>query len=206
MSHDIYIFGSVVRGEVEITSDVDILVVPFEEEQRERFPKEWSVYSTKIINEYFSCGRLFAWHLFLESKCIHSHNGTPYLETLGEPSSYLTALRDIDELEELLRQSLAEIRSGTNSLIYELGITYTAIRDIAMSASWALMKRPCFSRNAPFMLPLPCPLSSAAYNGSMLARHSSTRGVDPVIDTIKISQELLRAPIIPWIQSLRKAI
>lgn len=205
MSHDIYIFGSVVRGEVEITSDIDILVVPFDE-QRGRFPEEWSVYSTEVLNEYFSCGRLFAWHLFLESKCIYSHNGTPYLETLGKPSPYSTALQDIDELEELLQQSLSEIRSGTNSLIYELGIAYTAIRDIAMSASWALMKRPCFSRNAPFVLPLPCPISTAAYHGSMLARHISTRGIDHTIDMIKISKELLRAPVTPWIQSLRKAI
>jgi hypothetical protein len=206
MSHDIYVFGSLVRGDVGKTSDIDILVVPFGR-QHVHFPEEWSIYSSDVLEEYYACGRLFAWHLFLESKCIHSHNGTPYLEKLGKPSAYLTALQDIDELEKLLMQSLAEISLGTKSLIYELGITYTAIRDIAMSASWALMKSPCFSRNVPFLLPIPCPVSYFAYNGSMLARHSSMRGVDPAeIDAIQISQELLRAPVISWIQSLKKAI
>lgn len=206
MSHDIYVFGSLVRGEAGKTSDIDILVVPFGRPHVD-FPEEWSVYSSDVLEEYYACGRLFAWHLFLESKCIHSHNGSPYLETLGEPSPYLTALQDIDELEKLLLLSLEEIRLGTKSIIYELGIAYTAIRDIAMSASWALMKSPCFSRNVPFLLPIPCPVSCFAYNGSMLARHSSMRGVDPTaIDTIKISKELLNAPVISWIQSLKKAI
>jgi len=205
MSHDIYVFGSAVRGEVDQTSDIDILVIPLEEQQL-RFPKEWSVYSPQILQEYFSDGRLFAWHLYLESKCIHSANGTPYLEALGEPSPYSTVIQDINELEELYMESIKEMRSGTNSLIYELGIAYTAIRDIGMSASWALMERPCFSRNAPYLLPLPCPVPVPVYRSSMLARHSSTRGVDSGIDGTEISQALLQVPVIKWIQSLRNAI
>lgn len=205
MIHDLYIFGSATRGEVSPTSDIDILVVPLGNGQSE-YPAAWSVYSSETIRSYFNSGRLFAWHLHLEAKCIHSANPTPYLLSLGEPAPYSTAGEDIDDLERMLRESLREIGSRTSNLIYELGIAYTAIRDIAMAASWALLDRPCFSRDAPFLLPSPCPISRKAYRGAMLARHSSTRGSDHNIQTEEIAKELLAAPILFWVRDIRSAV
>lgn len=205
MIHDLYIFGSAVRGEVSPTSDIDVLAVPLGNRQLE-YPASWSVYSPAVIQSYFESGRLFAWHLHLEAKCIHSANPVPYISSLGIPAPYSSARKDIDDLECLLRESLREIQSGTTNLIYELGITYTAIRDIAMSASWALLDRPCFSRDAPFLLPIPCPISPKTYRGAMLARHSSTRGSDHNIRAAYIAKKLLTAPILSWVQDIRVSI
>lgn len=205
MIHDLYIFGSATRGEVSPTSDIDVLVIPLDNGQSE-YPTAWSVYSPEIIQSYFRFGRLFAWHLYLEAKCIHSANPTPYLSSLGEPAPYSSAGKDIDDLERMLRESLREIQSQTTNLVYELGIAYTAIRDIAMAASWALMDRPCFSREAPFLLSSPCPISREAYRGAMLARHSSTRGSDHNIETEDIAKELLSAPILSWVRDIRSAV
>lgn len=205
MNHDLYIFGSAVRGEVSSSSDIDILVIPLGN-PRGDYPRDWSVYSPEIIQSYFHAGRLFAWHLHLEAKCIHSADPMPYLSTLGAPAPYSSVGKDIDELEGMLRESLLEIQRQTNNLIYELGIAYTAIRDIAMAASWTLMERPCFSRNAPYILPRPCPLPTEAYRGAMLARHSSTRGSDHEIEYGRIAKALLTAPLLPWVRDIRNAI
>lgn len=205
MIHDLYIFGSATRGEISATSDIDVLVVPLGNGQSE-YPAGWSVYSPAVIQSYFESGRLFAWHLHLEAKCIHSAKPMPYLSSLGIPAPYLSAGEDIDQLEGLLRESLREIQSRTTNLIYELGIVYTAIRDIAMAASWALLDRPCFSRDAPFLLPSPCPIPQDAYEGAMLARHSSTRGSDHNIVIEDIAEGLLAAPLLSWVRDIRSSV
>lgn len=204
MKHEIYVFGSIARGEVFPTSDVDILVLPFTSD-RSQFPASWSIYSPELVREYFLQGRLFAWHLHLEAQCIFSSNDTPFLETLGAPEPYSTMAQDIDDLEKLLREAVHELELGTNSMVYELGIAYTAIRDIAMSASWALLGTPCFSRSAPYELPTPCPLSLIAYESAMLARHCSTRGTEIGTDLEWAAQEIIQAPLGQWVESLRGA-
>lgn len=204
MNHELYVFGSVARGEVSPTSDIDILVIPFTSD-RSLFPAEWSIYSPELVEDYFRKGRLFAWHLYLEAQCIFTPNKTSFLDALGAPAPYSTMAQDILELEILLKEAIEEIKSGTNSLVYELGIVYTAVRDIAMSASWALLKTPSFSRRAPYELPVPCPLSFMSYENAMLARHCSTRGVEISIDLERTAQEVVRAPWMQWVESLREA-
>lgn len=203
--HDLYIFGSATRGEVSPTSDIDVLVIPLGNGSSE-YPGSWSVYSPAIIQSYFESGRLFAWHLHLEAKCVHSANPTPFLSSLGAPAPYSSAAKDIDDLEGMLRDSLHEIQRHTANLIYELGIAYTAIRDIAMAASWALLGNPCFSTSAPFLLPIPCPISREAYRGAMLARHSSTRGSDHNIEIDYITRELMTAPVLSWVRDIRSSV
>lgn len=205
MSHDLYIFGSAVRGEVSSSSDIDVLAIPFGRSQRD-YPNNWSVYSPEIIESYFRAGRLFAWHLHLEAKCIFSSASVPYLSSLGAPTPYSSAIEDIDDLAGMLRQSLLEIRGETNNLVYELGIAYTAIRDIAMAASWYLMDKPCFSRNAPYIIPIPCPIPVETYHEAMLARHCSTRGSEHDIDTGRVAKELLATPLLSWVGDIRSTI
>jgi len=205
VTHDIYIFGSAVRGEISSSSDIDVLAVPLGN-CRGEYPISWSVYSPEIIQSYYSAGRLFAWHLHLEAKCIYSASAIPFLAGLGAPASYSSARTDIDDLERMLRESLLEIASGTNNLIYELGIAYTAIRDIAMAASWKMMDRPCFSRIAPYLLPVTCPLPADAYHGAMLARHSSTRGIGLDTDATQIAKALLASPVLHWVNEIRNHV
>ncbi len=81
MSHEIYIFGSAVRGEISRTSDIDVLVIPMKGERTE-YPTSWSVYSPEIIESYFRDGRLFAWHLHLEAKgLVHQPNILQHKQT-----------------------------------------------------------------------------------------------------------------------------
>ena len=103
MSHELYIFGSICRGEISPTSDVDVLVVPFSDD-RSYFPSNWSIYTPELLREYFSQGRLFAWHLHLEARNIFTSNVQPYLTVLGEPAPYSTMRSDIDDLEKLQQE------------------------------------------------------------------------------------------------------
>jgi hypothetical protein len=206
MNHEIYIFGSITRGEVSPTSDVDVLVVPFGPQRRESYPENWSVYSPEILKSYYRLGRLFAWHLHLEAKCLYSPAQGNLLASIAPPAPYTTYLEDIDDLEMIMQEALAEIRRGTNSLIFELGIVHTAVRDIAMSASWKLLKSPTFSRDSPFLLPLECPLSKDVYHAAMLARHTSTRGAVVSINTEAIAKELLAAPLSAWVAQIRSLL
>jgi len=202
MNHEIYVFGSICRGEACPTSDVDVLVLPFNDD-RSNIPTGWSIYAPELVREYFTQGRLFAWHLHLEAKCIFSPHETPFLNALGSPAPYSTMSKDIDELEKLLRETIHELESGTRNVVYELGIAYTAIRDLAMSASWTLLGAPCFSSDAPYQLPEPCPLEFSTYKQAMLARHSSTRGAEIGTDLDQAVNEIIHAPFGQWIESLR---
>lgn len=203
MNHDIFIFGSTVRGEVASSSDIDVLVVPVSAVHPELYPASWSVYSRDTIRSYYEEGRLFAWHLHLESRCIYSASSKHWLKRLGCPSAYRSAREDVASLTTLLRDSLLELENGTESVIYELGICYTALRDIAMSASWHLKGHPCFSRYAPFMLPgVHVPIEREVYEQAMMARHFSTRGSAPPSATKDTVTALIEAPLLEWANTL----
>lgn len=202
MNHDLFIFGSVVRGEVSSTSDTDILVIPAGPVARNAYPSHWSVYQRETLRDYFSEGRLFAWHLHLESRCVYSAGPMNWLQILGDPAPYSSAREDVLTLTTLLDESLAELQHDTNSAIYELGICYTAVRDIAMSASWQKIGAPCFSRYAPYKLPIPVPLDRESYECAMVARHYSTRGDQRPAAVSATVSALLAAPLIDWARTL----
>jgi hypothetical protein len=204
MSHDIYIFGSLVRGEVSHTSDVDVLVIPQDGGNVAIYPEGWSVYSRETMQKYFDEGRLFAWHLHREAKCIHAAAHSPWLTTLGAPARYAMAVADIEALELLMHNSLQELRMATASVVYELGIVYTAVRDIAMAASWRLLGNPCFSRRAPFLLPMLCPLDEAVYEIAMAARHCSTRGSNVPSNLNQAVRIVLNAPLAAWVANIKR--
>ena len=109
-------------------------------------------------------------------------------------------------MEAILAESLTQIRKGTISLVYELGLIYTAVRDIAMSASWRMLPAPDFSREAPFRLPAAFPLSKVDYQTAMLARHRSTRGSEVEIDAESAARAVLAAPLIPWVDEIRRML
>jgi predicted nucleotidyltransferase len=205
MSHEIYVFGSICRGQSTPTSDVDVLVVPFEVDSSQ-FPQHWSVYSPELLSEYFNAGRLFAWHLHIEAKCVFSSRSESFLASLGTPAPYSTIFDDIDDLEVLLKEALNELAAGTENVIYELGIAYTAIRDLAMSASWSLLTNPCFAADAPYRLPVDPPLPRDIYHQTMIARHASTRGSQFSFDPTSTAEIVTKAPLERWVASLREAI
>lgn len=205
MSYELYIFGSAARGEVAKNSDIDVLVITDQVERKSTFPDSWSVYSKQSIEKHFSQGKLFAWHLYLDAKCIHCSESTTFLEQLGEPSQYEDLLDDFCNLSELLDDSLNEMKI-TNSEVFEIGLVYTALRDIAMVASTELNDRPCFSRYSPFKIPLKIPLSQDIYESMIEARLTSTRGLEFTGDTNRIINELVSSDIKYWVQQLKRML
>ena len=202
MTHEIYIFGSMTRGEVSPSSDADVLVIR-DNSDPDSFPPSWSVYSRKTIETYFAIGRLFAWHLHLEAVRVYPRSGSGFLADLGEPAPYSSIAEDLADLTLLLRNSVSELQNGSPSPIYELGLTYTAIRDIAMAASWTMLERPSFSRYAPYELPVRCPLPLAIYETAMSARHASTRGSAEPREYDLAANHLKAFPILEWAESVR---
>lgn len=204
MKQEIYIFGSAVRGEVSPTSDTDVLVIQ-DKPTPEAFPNSWSVYSKRTIEDYYQEGRLFAWHLHLEAVEIFPREGRNFLNRLGPPSVYMKIAEDFEDLRLLLQDSLSELAAGSESPIFELGIAYTAIRDMAMAASWHLLPKPTFGRYAPYELPVYCPIPREVYDIAMLARHASTRGfAEPTEYDAAI--DYFRAPaVLEWVKLLWNA-
>ncbi|MFT3880400.1 MAG: nucleotidyltransferase domain-containing protein [Gemmatales bacterium] len=204
---EFYIFGSLLRGEVTSTSDVDVLAIPILDNLALDLPPSWSIYSTDHIKKLYGAGKLFAWHLFYESKCVFTSNPTPYLVSLGKPAPYIDSLVDIQELGGLLSESIGALRSGTVSSVYELGLVYTCLRDISISASWHFFERPNFSQFVPYLMPISFPISRSDYNYLMMARHSSTRGTE--IDserTGEVVARLLSANTDKWVDALKEKV
>ena len=152
---------------------------------------------------YFETGRLFSWHLHLEAVRVYPRSGSGFLADLGEPAPYTSIAEDLADLTLLLRDSLSELQSGSPSSIYELGLTYTAIRDIAMAASWTMLAKPSFSRYAPYEIPVHCPLPLAIYEIAMSARHASTRGSAEPTAYDLAANHLKALPILEWAESVR---
>ena len=87
MSTHIYAFGSVCRGEISQDSDVDMLAIV--DEYDDRFNTEvFSVYSPERIQTLWSEGNPFAWHLSLEARLLFSTEATDFLSSLGNPNRY----------------------------------------------------------------------------------------------------------------------
>ena len=202
MTYEIYIFGSMTRGEVSSTSDADVLVIQDNPEQ-DLFPPSWSVYSKKTIETYFATGRLFAWHLHLEAVRVYPRSGSGFIADLGAPAPYSSVVEDLADLRFLLENSLLELQNNSPSPIYEIGLAYTAIRDIGMTASWSMLAKPSFSRYAPYELPVRCPLPLVVYETAMLARHASTRGTVVPSGYDLIADHLRACPILEWAESIR---
>lgn len=202
MSYEIYIFGSMTRGEVSSSSDADVLVIQ-ECSEPQLFPPSWSVYSQKTIKAYFAAGRLFAWHLHLEAVQVYPRLGSGFLADLGKPAPYSSLAEDLADLRLLLESSMRELENDSPSPIYELGLAYTAIRDIAMAASWSMLAKPSFSRYAPYELPMRCTLPLAVYETAMRARHASTRGTEEPKDFDLAVSHLRATPILEWAESVR---
>jgi len=205
VNHDIYAFGSIVRGDVLPSSDVDILAIPISKEKHQ-VPDTWSVYSKDTISHYFATGRLFAWHLHLEARLLYSPNVQDYLSLLGKPADYKSAKKDVSDLREILVESLHNLETGSNCEIFDFGIVYTALRDIAMSASYSIMDRPTFSRLSPYEIPVSCPLPIEIYKKAMLARHCSTRGTDLNLCFSKERMVISKYMFDDWIKTIERKL
>lgn len=188
----IAVFGSYGRGDFDVRSDLDLLVVvrdgsgttperQITQALEPLLPRKPSIsfYGEGKLRALYEEGNLFAWHLFHESREIE---GFPCpSELFRKPRPYETCAEDLEGLRNILDDVPSQITRNPWNAIFELGILYVCARNIAMSASWHLKTRPDFGRYSPFGLSQKCrfPLSKEQYELTMMCRMASTRGEVP---------------------------
>jgi hypothetical protein len=174
---NIYIFGSVVRGELDQYSDVDLLLISDNIEQNID-PNKYSIYSPERIKELYKEGNPFAWHLFYESKLIFSSD-QDFLLTLEKPSDYTNCKSDLLKFKKLFDDSIFSMRKNKLSIIFDLSMIFLAIRNFATCYTLGHYGKPIFSRLTFEKLhDYPLKLDDRVKELLMMSRISSTRGIN----------------------------
>jgi len=207
-----FLFGSAARGDVDHASDTDVLLVygrPCSATMRSATQKavaavigrpcSFAEYSSARLLDLFAAGHLFAWHLHYEARGL----SVPALEipkpfVLGVPRPYTTAATDAGNFLGLLDSVVARCGADCVSQVYECGLAYLALRNVGISLSSVVLRRPTFTRWAPFdvaeELDISPPCTKATYDRLAAARHASQRGVEPpLLDPTSLIDELQHA-------------
>lgn len=174
---NIYIFGSVVRGELDQYSDIDLLLISDEYTQNID-PNKYSIYSPERIKELYAEGNPFAWHLYYESKLVYSSE-QDFLLSLGKPSDYTNCKSDLLKFKKLFDDSIISIRQNDFSIIFDLAMIFLAIRNFATCYTLGCYEKPIFSRLTFEKLDdYPLKLDDKVKELLMMSRISSTRGIN----------------------------
>ena len=182
--NSIRIFGSHARGDNNMLSDYDVLVIliksqtitiELENEVEALFANKISIswYCEKRIKTLFEMGHLFAWHLYSESLAVRKND---FVEQLGKPKEYLFAEQDIHSLLQILQPIKKSANNCPRNLIYEAGLLFVCIRNIAISALPVLENKYLFTTHSPYKLNFP--MNIEHYNLLLHARYTSTRATD----------------------------
>lgn len=215
-----YIFGSVGRGQQDRLSDLDILAVVKNGTGRvpdqtvlATIPNELKSLKASIawyggerLRLMYGKGELFAWHLYRET--IPVFDPQSFLRSLGSPASYKQYDADIQSFKKVMNGIPLQLELNENNAVYEAGLLYVCVRNIAMSASWVLCKEPDFSRYSPFNLReiSPCPISTDDYEITMACRLAGQRGLDPPNKVTRTFVSDLFSKLTPWMHELASAV
>jgi hypothetical protein len=144
----------------------------------------------------------FAWHLYREAIPLFDPDG--FLRGLGPPSSYSGALADVASFQNVLASVPLQLAQNENNAIYEAGLVYVCIRNIAMAASWILNEFPDFSRYSAFNFPDMdrCPISVDEFKLTMACRMASQRGLDPPQGVSRGFVLRISRRLDPWVRNL----
>ncbi len=176
---EIYAFGSIARGEIDKSSDVDLLLLKDTDEKILDIDKEqFSIYSYQRILELWKEGNPFSWHLYIESKCIYSSNQNPYLESLGKPNEYKNLLNDLNKFNQLFIDSKKSIEQNKYSTDFDLSMIFLSIRNFASCFSLGYLKKHEFSRDSALKIDsYPISININIYNRLKQSRLLATRGI-----------------------------
>lgn len=174
---NVYIFGSVVRGEIDQFSDIDLLLIT-DETINNIDPNKYSIYSPERIKELYSEGNPFAWHLYYESKLVYSSE-KDFLFSLGQPSAYINCKSDLLKFKRLFDDSIQSIHQDNFSMIFDFSMIFLAIRNFATCYSLGCYDKPIFSRlTFENLTDYPLVLDNEIKEILMMSRISSTRGIE----------------------------
>jgi hypothetical protein len=199
----IYAFGSVCRGEILRSSDIDLLAIV--DGYDERFdPQIYSIYSYRRASEIWLEGNPFAWHLYLESRPLFLSNGIDWLKELGRPSPYTKCEVDCTKFQRLFLSSKTALLNNGDSIIFDLSTVFLCMRNIATCYSLGMTDKPNFSRHSALMLGTrSVPISSEGYAIFERARILSTRGKGLDITEVEAKFALREFSVIEtWIERL----
>lgn len=182
---DIYIFGSLVRGDLDKYSDVDLLLIQDEklDSPKNLDKQKFSIYTKKRIQELWKEGNPFAWHLYLESKLVHSSGDIDFLRALGRPARYNNLSSDLIKFYQLYITSLDSYQKIKKSDIFDLGMIFLAIRNFATCYSLGRLNTYHFNRDSAFRLEKNnLKISEECFRILEKCRIASTRGDATLVD------------------------
>lgn len=203
----IYAFGSVCRGDVSPTSDIDLLAVTTGYDDRFN-PDDYSIYSYRRIEQIWADGNPFAWHLSSESKLLFSSDGTDYLKSMGKPSRYKTAAQDCQKFFSLFTDARESIQSSSVTVGFDLSMVFLAIRNFATCFSLGFLDHPDFSRRAAIRIGKhSLTIEQSAFDILERARVLCTRGIGITITASEIVIAIQQFPSIEsWMQNHLRSI
>lgn len=179
---NIYIFGSIVRGEIDQYSDIDLLLIS-DESTKNVDPNKYSIYSPERVKELYDEGNPFAWHLFYESRLVYSSENEDFLNKLGKPFKYSNCMSDLLKFKRLFDDSKVSIQENDFSIVFDLAMIFLAIRNFATCYTLGSYETPIFSRlTFEKLTDYPLILDDDIKDILMMSRLSSTRGVDYTFD------------------------
>lgn len=199
----IYAFGSVVRGEIDLGSDIDLIAVVNKHDPRFD-PNLYSIYSYNRLFDLWEDGNPFAWHLATESRMIFSSDGEDYINSLGKPAKYTKVTTDCKKFYDLFLSASSSIRANCNSTVFELSTIFLSIRNFATCYSLGYLDRFDFSRfSAKRLGSDSIPLSGDCFSILERARILSTRGTGSTISRHEAASVINNLPIIQeWMGKL----
>ncbi len=143
----IYAYGSLCRGEIVTTSDIDLIAL-VEADSRMLDPIVFTVYRYSQLPNLWSEGNPFAWHLALESRLIFAEDGVDFVRELGRPARYRNWLTDSEKFKEIYIAAKDALAARRDTTTFELSTVYLAIRNLAICFSLHVGRAPVFSRGA----------------------------------------------------------
>lgn len=199
----IYAFGSLCRGAVSLTSDVDLLAVVDGHDARFD-PRIFSIYSYRRISEIWNEGNPFAWHLYLEARGIFSSDGSDYLRSLGAPARYVKYRDDCEKFYRLFDEARNSLEGGSRCVIFDLSAVFLALRNFATCFSLGALGTPDFSRGAALQIAgRELPIEPVQYSILERARILCTRGAGESLTSDEVNRALLSlANIEDWMKML----
>jgi hypothetical protein len=206
---EIYAFGSIVRGEIDQFSDVDILVLKHYLEKISVLDKDgYSIYSFERIGQLWEEGNPFAWHLFSESKCLFSENSIPHLLSLGKPKPYSNLINDLNKFYKLYLDSIQSLESNNNSIDFDLSMVFLAIRNFASCFSLGFLRIQEFSRDTALKIDnYSIQIDLKVYERLKASRILATRGIGEIITEKELNELKKEFNVIEkWFTSLIKLV
>lgn len=126
----IYAFGSLCRGDVDQSSDVDLLALVSGHDDRFD-PSVFSVYSYDRISVLWDDGSPFAWHLATEAVLIYASDGLDVLKRMGDPAAYDRQRADCEKFRALFLEARLDLRLASPTFVFDLSTIFLAIRNFA---------------------------------------------------------------------------